>query len=594
MRSLLLILLSVAPVLLLAQSSYNFDFEEREQKSGNSKNWLWGMDSSQRYHFSLDSTNTYSGKYSTRIDNQVDGEKLSGAFHTSIPTVFTGKKIKLQGYIKTENVEGWTGLWIRIDGAREFTNMKDKGIKGTNDWKLYSIELDLKEGAQEIVLGGLLSGRGIVWFDKLSVTIDGIDIAVAPKEDLLQYNPKPGETQWLKTHSLPLKYVNAGNGFTDLQPMKSFVGDARIVALGECTHGTSEIFKMKHRILEFLATEMNFRIFSIEANMGEAQAINKYVLDGLGDPKRLLDTMYVWPWNTQEVLDMIDWMRSYNIKNPTKKLQFTGFDMQLGKGSADILCLFAQKYAPDMAVLTDSIVSQVIRIQGRYLKAVEPVVFSMLEANLKSLGQFLEQNKFSISKKLGEREFEWLSHNITLLYQFKELAKAERWGFGYSFRDQSMAKNVKWLLQQNPGQKIVLWAHNGHVNRQQNLMGGFLTDNGHKDDMRVIGFSTGKGTYTAVKLGVGVSSNNVLVEPVAKTFEKHAMTTGWEQFFIDIRKQNLNNKNAGWLSKRIGIRGIGAQEMISAAQFRWGILPDLYDAIIYLDHTNASKCFKAK
>lgn len=591
MRNLLLILLSVGPLLVLAQASYNFDFEEQDQQTRKSKNWFWGMGSSKNYRFSLDSTGTYSGKYSTRIDNTVDDEKVFGAFGTSIPAAFAGKKIKLQSYIKTKNVDGWAGLWMRIDGTSEFKNMKDHGLKGTHDWKAYSIELDLKEGAQDIVLGGLLSGRGIVWFDKLSVTIDGIDIAVAPKEDLTKFNPKPGEIEWLKNHTVPLKSVNAGNGFADLQPLKSFVGDARIVSLGECTHGTSEVFKIKHRLLEFLATEMDFRIFSIEANMGETQAINQYVLDGWGDPKRLLDTMYFWTWNTQEVLDMMVWMRSYNIKNPTKKLQFTGFDMQSGKGSADILSLFTKKYAPDMALLTDSIASQVIRIQKRRLVAVGPTVFSVLEKNLETLAQYLEQHKTNIIEKTGKREYEWLAHNITLLHQFRQLAEAKS---NYNIRDKSMAENVEWLLKQNPGQKIVLWAHNGHVNRQQNLMGGFLTDNGHREDMRIIGFSAGRGTYTAVKPGQGVYSNNVLAEPIAKTFEKHAMAVGWEQFFIDIRKQNLNDKNADWLNKKIGLRNIGALEMTGSSQFTWAVLPDLYDAIIYIDQTNASKCFKAK
>lgn len=592
MRNLLLILLNLAPFLLFAQDPYNFDFEEREHKAGNSQNWLWGMGNSPNYRFSLDSIHTYSGKYSTRIDNNTDDDKVFGAFHTSIPAAFTGKKIKLQGYIKTENVEGWTGLWMRIDGTREFNNMKEKGLKGSNDWKAYSIELNLKEGAQTIVIGGLLSGRGTVWFDKLSVTIDDIDIAVAPKEDLTEYTPKPGEIKWLKNHSWPLKSVNAGNGFTDLQPLKSFVGDAHIVSLGECTHGTSEVFKMKHRLLEFLATEMDFRIFSIEANMGETQAINKYVLDGLGDPKRLLDTMYFWTWNTREVLDMMIWMRDYNIKNPAKKLQFTGFDMQYGKGSADILCLFAQKYAPDIAVLTDSIASQVIRIQNRRSVAVYPAVFASLEKNLETLKVYLKQHKPGITEKTGDKEYEWLVHNITLLNQFKELAEGKR--SHYNLRDRSMAENVEWLLGHNPGQKIILWAHNGHVNRQKHMMGGYLTDMGHKEDMRVIGFSAGEGTYTAVRSGVGVVSDNLLIAPVRKSFEDYARVSGLPLFFLDTGKQNLNDKNAEWLNKKIGLRSIGALEMTGSAQFTSAIQPDLYDAIIYIDQTSASKCFKAK
>ncbi|HYN07815.1 MAG TPA: hypothetical protein VES67_10525 [Vicinamibacterales bacterium] len=74
----------------------------------------------------------------------------------------------------------------------------------------------------------------------------------------------------------------AGRGFADLQPLKTISGDARIVSLGEATHGTREFFQLKHRILEFLATEMGFTIFSIEANMPEAYRLNDYVLTGAG------------------------------------------------------------------------------------------------------------------------------------------------------------------------------------------------------------------------------------------------------------------------------------------------------------------------
>src|SRR4029450_5293537 len=113
----------------------------------------------------------------------------------------------------------------------------------------------------------------------------------------------------------------------DLRPLKNLVRNARIVALGEGTHGTSEFFRMKHRILEFLATEMGFTIFAIEANMPEAYRVNDFVLTGRGDPKALLKGMYFWTWNTQEVLDMILWMRDFN-QSGKGRIEFTGFDMQ--------------------------------------------------------------------------------------------------------------------------------------------------------------------------------------------------------------------------------------------------------------------------
>ena len=80
-------------------------------------------------------------------------------------------------------------------------------------------------------------------------------------------------------------------------------------------------------MLEFLASEMGFTIFSIEANMPEAYRLNDYVLNGTGDPAQLLRGMYFWTWDTEEVLDMIRWMREFN-KSGKGRVQFTGFDMQ--------------------------------------------------------------------------------------------------------------------------------------------------------------------------------------------------------------------------------------------------------------------------
>jgi erythromycin esterase-like protein len=132
---------------------------------------------------------------------------------------------------------------------------------------------------------------------------------------------------WVRLNAIPLKTVEAGNGFADMAPLDKVVGDARIVELGEATHGTREFFQLKHRMVEYLATRKGFTIFSIEANMPEAYRLNKYVLEGEGDPKQLLKGMYFWTWNTKEVLDMILWMRDFN-KSGKGRIEFTGFDMQ--------------------------------------------------------------------------------------------------------------------------------------------------------------------------------------------------------------------------------------------------------------------------
>src|SRR5262245_22889822 len=144
---------------------------------------------------------------------------------------------------------------------------------------------------------------------------------------LFQSEPTPEQIDWVKDHAIPLVGVEAGHGFDDLDPLADLIGEARIVALGECTHGSREVFQMKHRLVEFLASELGFTIFSIEASTPESYRVNDFVSRGQGDPAALIRGMYFWTWSTSEVLDMVKWMRDFN-ETGKKHIDFTGFDMQ--------------------------------------------------------------------------------------------------------------------------------------------------------------------------------------------------------------------------------------------------------------------------
>lgn len=157
--------------------------------------------------------------------------------------------------------------------------------------------------------------------------------------------PQP-EVEWIRSHAVRLQTPEAGHGFADMKPLKKIVGKARIVSLGEATHGTREFFQLKHRMLEFLASEMGFTIFSIEANMPEAYRLNDFVLNGNGDPAKLIKGMYFWTWDTQEVLEMVRWMREFN-KSGKGRVQFTGFDMQTPDVAVGIVRDFVDKNDAD-------------------------------------------------------------------------------------------------------------------------------------------------------------------------------------------------------------------------------------------------------
>ena len=106
----------------------------------------------------------------------------------------------------------------------------------------------------------------------------------SPSEPALTQPVVPEVSAWLRENAIPFDTTDPNSDFEDLMPLKPLIGDARIVALGEATHGTHEFFEMKHRMLRFLVEEMGFNIFAMEASWAETNLINDYVRTGQGDP----------------------------------------------------------------------------------------------------------------------------------------------------------------------------------------------------------------------------------------------------------------------------------------------------------------------
>jgi SagB-type dehydrogenase family enzyme len=177
-------------------SKFNFDFERTEKN----KALNWEIYGSSDYSITIDSVIMQKGKYAATIEYNGTSPAY-GALAYTIPESYQGKKITLSGYVKTENVtDGWAGLWMRIDPSIAFSNMQKKGIKGTSEWQQYKITLKLNPyKTKQIVVGGLLVGKGKMWLDNLQIQIDGKDIGSLtpiPKKDL--YSEKDEDTNLVK------------------------------------------------------------------------------------------------------------------------------------------------------------------------------------------------------------------------------------------------------------------------------------------------------------------------------------------------------------------------------------------------------------
>ena len=394
-------------------------------------------------------------------------------------------------------------------------------------------------------------------------------------------------TAWLNKNAIPIKTVKAENGLEDLKPLDNLIGDARIVELGECTHGSSEIFSMKHRMLEYLVKEKGFTIFSIEANMPEAYALNQYIIEGKGDSRKLLSGMYFWTWNTQEVLDMIEWMKKYN-ETATKKIMFTGFDMQFPETSIKIVRAYANTHQTLLLPIIDEYDST-----SRHLHKVGKWYKAKLKKDdaedFGTLADSLVNNIQNSTTLVKDTAFEWALQNARILLQYSQfLNKGPN-------RDECMAENVKWIADQNPGAKIVIWAHNGHVSKAPDKwgaikMGGHLLKIFGKK-MVVIGFTTEEGTYTAYNRDKSsLDSANVLLPGKEGSCEYIFRTADADNFIIDLRNSSMTDKATSWMFEKPLIRHIGAIAN-DKYQFMNTDLNKDYDMLIFLRKTNASKCF---
>jgi len=175
---------------------------------------------------------------------------------------------------------------------------------------------------------------------------------------------------------------------------------------------------------------------------------------------------------------------------------------------------------------------------------------------------------------IDEMKVEWVIQDATIVLQ----------SASQHLRDQHMAANVSWILEHsNPGSKIVLWAHNGHVNKRDGYMGDYLYQK-YNENMKVFGFCFHEGYYTA-------RGDRGLVTYIANpsdygSFEYAFHRTESSRFMLDLEKVSYSDSVSSWLTEEHEFRNIGARAM------NWGFVPteiiSLYDALVYLDKTNAS------
>ena len=102
-----------------------------------------------------------------------------------------GKRVRFSAWARAERIQGWAGLWMRVDSETQdvlaFDNMQSRPIQGTRGWRRYDVVLDVPEDASLIVFGALLDDAGKLWFDDVSFEPVSTDV---PTTDVLGSTPR--------------------------------------------------------------------------------------------------------------------------------------------------------------------------------------------------------------------------------------------------------------------------------------------------------------------------------------------------------------------------------------------------------------------
>lgn len=155
--------------------------------------WMAAGSNPQDYEFTLDAKTFHSGSASGLLKSKKEKPQGFGTLMQEfLAENYRGKRMKFSAFVKTEHVEGWSGLWMKVEGAGHdslgFDNMKNRAITGTQEWKKYDVILDVPQESRLIAFGILLSGSGKVWIDDITFE-EALTDEVTDMEKPLPRNP---------------------------------------------------------------------------------------------------------------------------------------------------------------------------------------------------------------------------------------------------------------------------------------------------------------------------------------------------------------------------------------------------------------------
>ena len=390
----------------------------------------------------------------------------------------------------------------------------------------------------------------------------------------------------------------------DLDVLLEEIGDARVVMLGEASHGTSEYYTWRTAISKRLIHDKGFNFIAVEGDWPECYAVNRLVKGYQNAGNRIADVLQVykrwptWMWANWEVAALVEWLRDYNhLKNVPEKAGFYGLDVYSLWESLDQILSYLERNdgkAAEAARTAINCFEPFNRDPQVYAQATAFVPTNCEKEVIEMLQRVQSQRTYSDDP---ENDFNTKQNALVAVNAEKYYrAMVRGGGSSWNVRDSHMMETLDRLLEfHGPESKAIVWEHNTHIGDARytdmaddgmHNIGQLAREKYGRARVKLVGFGTYQGTVIAGK-SWGAPMQKMDVPPAVKgSWEEmlHSMSTD-DKIIL-----SKDLRDVPEVHRRIGHRAIGVvydPKFEAFGNYVPTLIPERYDAFMYFEETEA-------
>lgn len=400
------------------------------------------------------------------------------------------------------------------------------------------------------------------------------------------------------------KYALRYETKNDLTPIIDAIGDAKIVLLGEASHGTSEFYSVRAELTKRLLEEKGFSLIAIEGNWPSTQKINRFIKGYTKEPSNVMEVFQAferwptWMWANEETAEFVSWLKVYN-EQKEHKVGFYGIDIYSLWESLDEVVKYLSQTNPEGTDL--SFAKKALSCFQPFNRHPETYAFSSLNisdacieevAKLVSSIRAHEDNyKDAVESDLNLKINAMVAKNAEEYYRAMVRSDELSW----NVRDEHMVESINEIMDYHgKDSKIIVWEHNTHIGdasatdmKDSDMInvGQLLRLQNRKENVFAVGFGTHRGTVIAADEW-GLPYKIMEVPPARKDSWEDALhdAGAFDKILI------FNEENRSLFNDWIGHRAIGVEynpDYEAYANYVPSKIGRRYDAFIYIDKTKA-------